>query len=72
MIENLFSTLTDIISAFGTMLGSLFQNIVNLIYDTSTDGGGLTAFGTIVLIGLGTGLVLWGIKFILSYIKVGK
>lgn len=69
MLEKLFTTLSDIVTNFATLLKSIFESAVGLIYQ-SGDNGGFTDFGVILLIGIGTGLLIWGLKFLASYIKI--
>lgn len=70
MLNNIFTTLSDIVSQFTTLLVSLFDNVVKIFYTTNETGGELTIVGTLMLVGLGTSLVIWGYKFIRSLIRV--
>lgn len=74
IVQAIFNALTSIISSFVTMLTSLFQNVVNLIWTPNAQGTGgeLTVLGVFLLIGLGTGLVLWAFYFIRSLIRVRR
>lgn len=69
MLEKLFTTLSDIVTNFATLLKSIFESAVGLIYQ-SGDSEGFTDFGVILLIGIGTGLLIWGLRFLVSYIKI--
>lgn len=66
MVSQIFSTLGDIISAFATMLVSLFGDVVKIFYDaTANDNAGeLTIVGILSLVALGTGLVIWAFQYI--------
>jgi len=68
IIESIFGALTNIVSQFTTMLTSLFTNVVALVYNSST--GELTVVGTLLLVGLATGLVIWAFNFIRRLIRV--
>lgn len=74
MINGIFQALTDIATAFVTFLEGLFSNIVNLIWTpgSGSDPGSLTVLGTLLLIGLATGLVMWAFYFIRSLIRVRR
>lgn len=74
IVQAIFEALTSIVSSFVTMLTSLFQNVVNLIYTpgSGSDPGSLTVLGVFLLIGLGTGLVLWAFYFIRSLIRIRR
>lgn len=68
IIESIFGALSSIVNQFTTMLTSLFQNVVGLIYNSTT--GELTVVGTLLLVGLATGLVIWAFNFIRRLIRV--
>lgn len=74
IIQGIFEALTSIITSFVSMLTSLFQNVVNLIWTPASggEGGSLTVLGVFLLIGLGTGLVLWAFYFIRSLIRIRR
>lgn len=66
-MEEIFTTLGNIVSSFASLVGNVFTSAVSLFYN-STDG--LTVVGILTLIGVGTGLVIWGFKFIRSLIRI--
>lgn len=72
MINDIFSQLGDIVEAFGSFLTSMFTQVVSLFYVTPSEGvtGGITPLGTFMLLGLGTGLLIWGFGFIRNLIRV--
>lgn len=70
MLTEMFKTLSEIVTNFSTLLKSIFESAIGLIYDKTPDTGGFTDFGTILLIGIGTGLLIWGLQYLLRYIKV--
>lgn len=74
MVSAIFQALTDIATSFVSTLTSVFQNVVALIWTpgTGSDPGSLTVLGTLLLIAMGTGLVLWAFYFIRSLIRVRK
>lgn len=74
MVGEIFETLTDIAQAFIGFLTGLFQNIINLIWTpgTGSEAGSLTVLGTLLLISLATGLVMWAFYFIRSLIRVRR
>ena len=73
MITQIFETLGDIVSGFTDLVVSLFENVVKIFY-TAPSGtetiGSLTVVGTLALVSLGTGLVIWGFKFIRGLIRL--
>ena len=74
MVNAIFQTLTDIASAFVTLLTNIFTGVVTLIYTapSGNDPGGLTVLGTLLLISMATGLVMWAFYFIRSLIRVRR
>lgn len=74
MISAIFDAISDIVEAFIGVLGSLFSGVAGLIYTPGEGGaaGQLTVLGTLMLIALGTGLVVWGFYFIRSLIRVRR
>ena len=71
-VSEIFETLGGIVSSFVTMLVSLFDSVVDIFYTPGTDGGAgeLTIVGVLMLIGLGTGLVIWAFSYIRRLIRV--
>lgn len=70
MISALFGEMTSIASAFVTFLTGLFESLVSIFW---TEGvgetpGSLTFMGTFLLIGVVTGIVIWGLHFLKNLI----
>lgn len=66
MITQIFEQLSDIVAAFVKVVTDLFSSAVSIFY-TAGQGeqpGSLTVVGTLSLIALGTGLVIWAFYFI--------
>ena len=74
MVTAIFQAISDIVTEFITVLGSLFTGVAGLIYTpgSGSNPGELTVLGTLMLIALSTGLVLWGFYFIRSLIRVRR
>lgn len=72
LINQLFEALASIVDGFVTMLVSLFNSVVDIFYTAGADGGAgeLTIVGTLMLIGLGTGLVIWAFRYVRRLIQV--
>ena len=62
-VTTMFETLEEIVAAVGSLISSVFKSVVDLIYDSS-NGGGLTVVGVLLLIGVAVGL------FSLSFVGV--
>lgn len=73
MVSSIFSTLGEIISSFAGLLVDLFSSVVAIFYTAPTGSettGSLTIVGTLMLIALATGLVIWAFNFIRRLIRV--
>lgn len=75
-ITNIFNTIGTIIERFVALLVSLFDSVVDIFWVEATGSGEtavaghLTVVGTLMLIALATGLVMWAFRFIRSLIRV--
>lgn len=74
MVSAIFDAIQEIVTDFIETLGSLFTGVAGLIYTPGVGdaAGQLTVLGTLMLIALATGLVLWGFYFIRSLIRVRR
>ena len=74
MINALFTAISEIVTAFIGVLTSLFSGVTSIFYTpgTGSDPGQLTVVGTLMLIALSTGLVMWAIYFIRGLIRVRR
>lgn len=74
VIQGMFGAIKEIIVEFVSLLTDIFQNVINLFYTPATEGaeGGITVLGTFLLIGLGTGLVIWAFNFIRGLIRLHR
>ena len=72
MVGSIFQVLGQIIAAFINLLVSLFESVVSIFYTagSGSDPGSLTMVGTLALVGLGTGLVIWAFHYIRNLIRV--
>lgn len=73
MITAIFNEISTIVGSFITLLTSIFNNIVSLFYTpaSGSDPATLTVLGTLLLIGLATGLVMWAFHFVRGLIVRG-
>lgn len=70
IIDGIFSALQNIATAFVSFLTDVFTKVVGLIWDDTNHA--LTVLGTLLLIAMGTGLVLWAFYFIRNLIRVRR
>lgn len=71
MVSAIFTELQTIATSFISFLVNVFNGVISLVYTTG-DNPGLTVLGTLLLIGLATGLVMWAFYFIRSLIRVRR
>lgn len=66
MISTIFETITQAISAFAGSLTSAVTSVAALFYTPGAEGaaGQMTFLGTLVLIGVGVGVVYWVFRLI--------
>ena len=66
MISTIFETVTQAIQGFAGSLTSAVTQIANLFYTPASgeNPGSMTFLGTLVLIGVGVGIVYWVFRLI--------
>ena len=70
IITNIFNAIQETISNFFDVINSGIGSVVELFYKTTTEGSGeFTFLGTVLLIGLGVGLVWTLIKWISGLVR---
>ena len=74
MVEQIFTTLGNIATAFANLVVDLFNAVVSIFYTAPAQGesgtGTLTIVGILALIGVGTGLVIWAFNFVRRLIRI--
>lgn len=68
-ITTMFETLQQIVTAVGSLIGSVFESVVDLIY-TSGENGGLTVVGVLLLIGVAVGLFFFVFRWVRGLIRI--
>lgn len=66
MIVGIFETIGDIVGQFALSLRDIFDEAIGIVWT----GSSLSNVGILLLLGLGTGLLIWGFKFIRRLIRV--
>ena len=69
-VTTMFETLQQIVTAVGSLIGNVFESVVDLIYDSSPEGGGLTVVGVLLLIGVAVGLFFFVFRWVRSLIRI--
>lgn len=77
MVEQIFSVLGQIATGFAGLVVDLFNAVVAIFWTAPAEGatgaaanGTLTIVGTLALIAVGTGLVIWAFNFIRRLIRI--
>lgn len=73
MVSQIFEVLGEIAQGFAALLVDLFSAVVSIFYTAPTGTetvGSLTVVGTLALIAVGTGLVIWAFNFIRRLIRI--
>lgn len=73
MVSQIFQVLGEIASGFASLVVDLFGAVVSIFYTAPTGEqtvGTLTIVGTLALMGVGTGLVIWAFNFIRRLIRI--
>jgi len=71
MITAIFDAIGDIVTSFLAVLGNGITGVTTTIWDPTlnTGAGGLTIFGTFLLIGFGVGLVYWAFALVKGIVR---
>jgi len=69
-VTTMFETLQEIVTAVGSLIGNVFESVVNLIYNSSENGGGLTVVGVLLLIGVAVGLFFFVFRWVRGLIRI--
>jgi len=71
MIAAIFEAIGDIVTAFLAVLGDGVSGVTTMIWDPTlnTGAGGLTIFGTFLLIGFGVGIVYWAFGLVRGLVR---
>lgn len=66
MVNAIFSQIGSVVSAMVGTLKTALEGVIDLIWDSTanSNAGGLTTFGTLMLIGVGVGLVYFAFRLI--------
>ncbi len=69
-VTTMFDVLQDIVTAVGSLIGSVFQSVVDLIYTSGENGGSLTVVGVLLLIGVAVGLFFFVFRWVRGLIRI--
>ena len=71
-VTTMFEGLQEIVTAVGSLIGEVFQSVVNLVYTPGADGtgGSLTIVGVLLLIGVAVGLFFFVFRWVRGLIRI--
>lgn len=69
IITSIFEAISAVVTGFLDVLSSLFDGVISLFWTTAEGGGSLTTLGVILLIGVATPLVFWGLNWVVKFFK---
>lgn len=72
MVGNIFETIGEVVTEYVSVVTSMFGGIIDVFYTTGAEGGAgsLTLLGTLLLIGIGIGIVKWGFNLVYRLVRL--
>ena len=67
MVGHIFDTIGEVLTEYVTAISGVFQNLINIFYSAES---GLTLMGTLLLIGVGIGIVVWAFNLVRNLISL--
>lgn len=68
MINEIFTTVTQVVTGFAGSLTEAFSSIMAIVWDSTTSK--LTTFGILLLIAFGVSLVYYALRFVFRLISI--
>ena len=70
MVDEIFTTIGSAVTGFSSALANALQGVGEMFYSTTEGAEGLTLVGTLAVIALAGGLVVWGFNIVRNLIKI--
>lgn len=72
MVSNIFETIGEVVTEYVSVVTSMFGGIIDVFYTAGVEGapGSLTLLGTLLLIGIGIGIVKWGFNLVYRLVRL--
>lgn len=67
MVGSIFETLGDVIAGYVGAISEMFSSLIAIFYVEQT---GLTLIGTLLLLAVGIGVVVWGFNMVVNLINL--
>lgn len=68
MVGSIFTTIGEVVTEYVKAISQMFESLVAIFYDGETKT--LTLFGTLFLIAVGIGIVVWGFNLVRNLINL--
>lgn len=68
MVGSIFTTIGEVVTEYVKAISEMFNSLVVIFYDS--EGKTLTLFGTLFLIAVGIGIVVWGFNLVRNLINL--
>ena len=66
MVSAIFDTIAEVLTEYVSAITNVFEGVINIFYKSET---GLTLMGTLLLIGIGVGIVVWAFNLVKGLIR---
>lgn len=67
MVADIFTTIGDVIAGYVQAISQMFNSLIAIFYQAE---GGLTLIGTLLLLAVGIGIVVWGFNMVVNLINL--
>lgn len=67
MVADIFKTIGDVIAGYVDAISDMFTSLIAIFY---VEGTGLTLIGTLLLLAVGIGIVVWGFNMVVNLINL--
>lgn len=67
MVGDIFTTIGEVIAGYIEAISSMFNSLIAIFYSAE---GGLTLIGTLLLLAVGIGIVVWGFNMVVNLINL--
>ena len=67
MVAKIFETIGEVIAGYVDAISDMFTSLISIFYVQET---GLTLIGTLLLLAVGIGIVVWGFNMVVNLINL--
>ena len=67
MVAEIFTTIGEVIAGYVAAISNMFTSLIAIFYVQET---GLTLIGTLLLLAVGIGIVVWGFNMVVNLINL--